>query len=269
MDAKNLETFIGLARSAGSGYLNYSFGWKPFISDLTAYVGNLFKMTEQYLQFSRDSGRQVRRAMEFDTITKIEKSTVEQSAINFLTYYDPAGRDWFHANGDVSFGPHTRTVNTTQTYKFSGAYTYFLNEPDGFIGTLLYHKQLASKLLGLELSPELLWELAPWSWLFDWKTNIGIAVSNNTRFGQDNLVLKYGYLQRYTIVETTYTQEGTRFYNGYMPGPVSTFYTTRVKERVRATPYGFSLNPSDLTDNQWAILLALGLSKAPGSFRRY
>jgi hypothetical protein len=46
---------------------------------------------------------------------------------------------------------------------------------------------------------------------------------------------------------------------------VSVSFQTKVKKRLRATPYGFGLDPnwSDFTDRQLSILGALGITRAP------
>jgi len=45
--------------------------------------------------------------------------------------------------------------------------------------------------------------------------------------------------------------------------PISTSFRTTRKQRFRANPYGFARNPNSFSGKQWAILGALGLTKAP------
>jgi hypothetical protein len=262
--------YVDVARFAGGQYLNVSFGWMPFISDLKKYVTALMNLQVQYDQFMRDNGRVVRRRLEFPPIvstTTPMQPTLDSSSLNYIALADSFGAN-FYANGGNGIGYVSVTEKRTETYKFSGAYTYCL-DPSGILSDKPEtHVQLARKLLGLDLTPSLLWELAPWSWLSDWHTNIGIALSNYSAFQKDGLVLRYGYLQRETVVERIQSVAGLRF-SFFNPGTITNTFTTVWKERFRASPYGFALNPSNYTPFQWAILAALGMTKAPGVLRRY
>jgi hypothetical protein len=125
-------------------------------------------------------------------------------------------------------------------------------------------EQLGNKLLGTRLTPDVLWNLAPWSWLVDWFTTIGSSLSNVVSFQNDGLVMPYGYAMRRvritTVASTTLAfkenpeKELLTFRNTYMVDQ---------KERVRATPYGFGLDLGSLNPRQWAILASLGLTRAP------
>lgn len=123
----------------------------------------------------------------------------------------------------------------------------------------------ADLVLGTNLSPEVLWNLAPWTWLVDWKLNVTDAMSNYTRFQSDELVLQYGYVMRQTSSYNTYTLEKPLvFTNGYRRSSLVRSYCVLQKERYKATPFGFGLNPRSFTAEQQAILAALFLSKFGG-----
>jgi len=98
----------------------------------------------------------------------------------------------------------------------------------------------------------------------DYFATFGILATNVSRFSSDGLVMKYGYLMRHSTSIRTYTQNGVVFANAN-PGPFAITLKTERKERVRATPFGFGLNPNSFTGRQWAILAALALTKAPRS----
>jgi len=115
-------------------------------------------------------------------------------------------------------------------------------------------------VLGVKLTPEVLWNLAPWSWLADWFANIGDIIAINTALGSDNLVLRYGYFMRHTTRTLNADHSGVNF-TKFHPGPVTFQAKLEEKQRVRSTPYGFGLNTDSFTTQQWAILAALGLTK--------
>jgi hypothetical protein len=102
----------------------------------------------------------------------------------------------------------------------------------------------------------------------DWYYNIGTLISNASYLGKDNLVIKYGYLMHTQVAETILELPRWSGYTTYPDTRVlRTSYTVTRKERYKATPYGFARNPNDLTGKQWAILGALGLTKAPKTIK--
>jgi hypothetical protein len=127
--------------------------------------------------------------------------------------------------------------------------------------------QKAKYLLGLKgLTPDLVWELLPFSWLSDWFVNIGNLISVNQALQEDSLVLRYGYLMQHDVTEIVFKHPSLPFRTG-STGELSAKLTYETKQRVRATPYGFGLNPSQFTTSQWAILAALGLTMGNKSLR--
>jgi hypothetical protein len=119
---------------------------------------------------------------------------------------------------------------------------------------------LADKLLGTDVTPEVLWELTPWSWAIDWFSNTGDVISNIASFTTDGLVMHHGYVMEETIVRHIYDTVGYRNYNGPLNvTPVE--YVTHTKQRVQANPFGFGISWDGLSPFQISIAAALGLSK--------
>jgi len=86
-------------------------------------------------------------------------------------------------------------------------------------------------------------------------------MTNISAFSRDQLVLRWGYMMAAeTIIDTHSVVCGLRGYEGQT---LSQTFTTTVKKRVRATPFGFGLDPGwkDFSDRQKAILGALGISR--------
>lgn len=242
----------------GGEFLNVVFGFEPLANDIaqTAYaVTESKRLIDQYL---RDSGKLVRRSAQFDPIIKNDKGSFGN--LNLVAFADQGT-----FNGcflDQSAKPSTwESQEYTKVY-FKGAYTYFVPENKGLLGKLDHYASLAQKLVGIELTPESVWDASPFSWLVDWKVNIGDLLHNVSQFSTDGLVLKYGYLMVETHSDVTVTHPGVTFRGTrQVTGPIYAKYSSVRKQRIKATPYGFGLNPSSFTDRQWSILAALGLSK--------
>jgi len=260
------------ARNLGSEFLNMQFGWLPLIADVNKLCRAIIDSEKILKQYRRDSGRLVRRQHKFPiekvntTVQDLHFGQGENYFIGMCSDTSPEGVVGLTSSfSSGQSGQFTETTSTSQRIWFSGAYTYFLNEDDSFLGRLERYSQEANKLLGTRITPEVLWQLAPWSWLADWNANIGVNISNATAFQNDNLVLKYGYLMRETRTDHTYTVVIPES-SDYGPRCVAALsYQQVLKERVKSTPYGFGLNSSQFTDKQWSILGALGMTRAPKS----
>jgi len=147
---------------------------------------------------------------------------------------------------------------------FSGAFTYHL--PASMFSAMggVDRRAVALKLLGASLDPEVLWDLAPWSWAVDWFSSTGDVIHNLSAYASDGLVLRYGYIMEHSIVRDTYTYSGDL---GIIPQanftgrPADLVLISERKLRRRSSPFGFGLALSELTTRQKAIITALGLNR--------
>jgi len=119
----------------------------------------------------------------------------------------------------------------------------------------------AKKLLGLSLTPDVVWNLTPWSWAVDWFSNVGDVLSNITDALTDSLVMGYGYMMENTVQRRTYTFSGPTGAKTRGARPANVVFEVNSKQRVQANPYGFGLTWNSLTPFQLSILSALGISK--------
>lgn len=260
----NFESRTKFARSAGKEYLNSVFGWAPLVKDIESIAKAVIMSDKTVQQYLADSGKAVRRKYTFDPI--YENLSIGDNIVLSNTFF---GLDSNHSQlydaGRSNSGRGAYTINHDRKIWFSGAYTYYL--PDGIdpASQMKKYASLARKLVGARLSPEVLWELQPWSWLVDWIFNIGQILENIESFQTDGLVLRYGYL----MVTDKVTKEVVAYRHGFSDsvGPVTCRYEVIRKQRIRATPYGFGLDPATWSPERWAILAALGLTKTPTSLR--
>jgi len=120
----------------------------------------------------------------------------------------------------------------------------------------------ARKILGLELTPENIWAITPWSWAVDWFTNAGSVIKNYQAFALDGLVMRYGYIMEHVVTKNTYYHVGPILNCwGDSDAPTPMCFVTETKKRRRATPFGFGLTMAGLTTRQKAITAALGISR--------
>lgn len=250
-------------KGIGDEYLNFQFGILPLISDFKGYQKTHAEAEKILNQWQRDSGRVVRRRYTFPD--EISETTTTKSGAY------PYGSGTSPNSALVRAGVLTTTTRVVRETWFTGSYMYHIPK---------YEEQWRNKakeydrLYGLRPNASTAWELMPWSWLIDWKTNAGDVVKNITALGRDGLVLTRGYIMCYTRTTTTYTWKGqvsTRAItvppntipntNVWKELETSSSVVTHDKMRLRANPYGIGFTGQDLSRSQLAILAALGISK--------
>lgn len=248
-----------IRKDSGGEYLNVVFGWQPFISDVKQTVNTVNQWDSLLDQYERDSGRLVRRRYEFP----IER---ESEVVDL-----GVARLWRAPFGAVTGELSNTTISSAgsmyvhkETYVrrwFSGAFTYHL--PSDYYSRNSVRKAAAEAkiLLGLELTPETVWNLAPWSWAIDWFSNAGDVLSTVSDFASDGLVMPYGYIMEHTLHRWTYTAPNVVFKNG-LHSSLSTTVVHETKVRRKASPFGFGLTWEGLTPRQLSILAALGISRS-------
>lgn len=264
-----IETFrsqTGLLRGVGGEYLNAQFGWLPLLSEFQNVLKSVLNTSKILSDFEANSGLWVRRRRSIPIFKEASSSAgtnrtrlglaggsiLDGSALADLWQSVPSN------TGSLA----TVTKQVSREIWFSGAFSFYLQPDKGLAERFTRYGQLANHLLGLRLTPEVLWELTPWSWLVDYFVDIGRALKLVSLFSNDGLVMKYGYLMCKTTQNVTVTATFPPFKDGTSV-TVSTARNRVVKSRYRATPYGFGLDPTGFSNRQWAILGALGLSKAP------
>jgi hypothetical protein len=253
-----LKNFRSVPKAGSKEYLNWEFGWKPLWSDVMKTIKNVQRSDAIITQLYRDSGKPVRRRiglpMESETVvTELDDGVG-------VSIYPPWPAGNFTGYAGVR-GVTRKTVTTTRDLWFSGSFTYFIPRDDSILSKSKRFLLEANRVAGLRPDPELLWNLAPWTWLSDWFLNTGDIIANVTSYALDGLVMNYGYQMEHKQERTEFSTR-TSFSSGAIFDS-SQAWLRESKRRIRATPFGFGLNPSTFTSKQWAILAALGISRGP------
>lgn len=241
----------------GGEFLNYQFGIAPLLSDIRKLNNAVIKSDLIVAQFKRDSGRLIRRSYSFPVTETEEVVSVKTGQGMFPALPTP-----MYASTLLS--DTTGTLTCTRKVRietwFSGGFTYYVDFDDDVLSHLHQKAQEIRRVYGLRLTPDVAWNLAPWSWAADWFANFGDVLKNASMLGADGLVMRYGYLMYQETVEDTYTHSGVNLKTG-PTGPVSQVFRTVYKRRVKAHPYGFGLTDESLSPRQLAILAALGITR--------
>lgn len=253
------------ANRGGSNELQVTFGIRPIVQEIKNTFGAIARYRRIVDQFQRDSGKHVRRSFTFPTEYKTLGVAKGTGRVRLLSPYSSITSDAFQ--GGETFGVQNESLTSEKRVWFSGAYTYHVPSGDRLAEQLMRYEQLGNQLFGIRITPDVLWNLQPWSWLADWELNIGDNIANLSALSNDGLVIVYGYLTVYETIRHTITVEGpTMKSGGYSRAYNQTFVSER-KQRFKATPYGFGRNPQSFSEGQWAILGALGLTKGGKTLR--
>jgi len=250
-----------LHKAAGDDWLNAQFGWKPLVSDVESVANGITRADEIIRQYERDAGGVVRRRWQFPEKRKSEVLYTENSS-NSRPWINPGHFLLLTPN---SPGGYSVIREFSQKRWFSAAFTYYLPSDWNDLRSMRSIAAKADHLLGVDITPEVLWNLTPWSWAADWFTSTGSVISNLTDMADQSLLLRYGYLMEHTLVKDTYTRTYDVPPLKEMSPPVtshSVTFVTETKLRKRADPYGFGVSFDSLTDLQKSIIAALGLSRS-------
>lgn len=237
-----LKSKANIFKGAGSEYLNVEFGWKPFVAELRSFANAVVNSEDILAGYHAGSNRKLKRRYSFPTETAngIYTGQMQVSGSHNL----------------LGFPQGTVSRKTMQETWFSGAFRYYIPVGDDLVGKFSSWASDCRKLLGAELTPEVLWNLAPWSWAVDWFSNFGDIMHNISALGTDGLTMQYGYIMsRATTVDTGSAElvdsDGIKQRASYSQ-------RTEYKKRLPASPYGFGVLEADLSTRQLAILVSLG-----------
>jgi hypothetical protein len=142
-----LSDWRSVLRYANSQHLNYNFGWRPFVNDVKNVFRSLDTFDSRLEKFLSSQDTDLRRR----AASPGEESTVTTVLDNGYGYA-------------IRFtGNYTVTANSTFDYRYT--------LPEYGKGELRTRAYLDS--LGLNITPGVIWEVVPWSFVVDWFTDVG------------------------------------------------------------------------------------------------
>lgn len=267
-------------KAVGDDYLNVTFGWIPFLSDLisagqalagatTALLGPKGPTHRERYEGQVESMRSYSGSGPFIALASTTRSTADRSRFtdDYRIFNEKLGMPPTAQNaaglGDGS-GRLTATYTVTERIVtnrwFEGSFTFIPKigfNPDSYLDRL-------QELMNPEITPAVLWELAPWSWLVDWFVKIGDSIAANEVASDNRIISNYAYAMESRKIERgailTNLTGGVKYAG---PNAIARRWTTTGKRRIRANPFGFKpMTNTNLNPNQWMIMAALGLSRA-------
>lgn len=247
---------------SGQYFLAIQFGWLPLLSDIRKYVKAQKNGQQRLRQLIRDNGRPIRRSSTWNDFT----NHYGGGTSNYNSGSGAALQPTF-VTQCYGPGPTYRRVHTNDSTKTwaEGVFRYHL--PPG-PRDVAWTKKMMRRIMGQRVTPDMIYNIMPWSWLVDYFTDLGTFISNVSPGVGDRLAADYAFVMK--TEKWTSNRDGDAHVQGsktenanlLRPTAASSCTTTR-KMRSVASPFGWGIKQSDLSPKQLAILGALGLSKLP------
>lgn len=246
------ERFTRDLRGGAGKHVEVQFGWLPLLSDLRKLV-NLQQTAQKRLTWLiENNGKPVRRRTTLvETSTRTGYTTVPgvghlPSLPNVTVYKSPIGFEW-----------HDEYTHVWASARFR----YWL--PKG-PRNIEWTKEMLDRLYGRGVTPEVIYNAIPWSWLVDWFSNVGDVLANLDAGVADRLAADYFYVMAHSIRmrtrEVNVIYQDPRSLQRFNITTTSNAYFIQ-KRRVVGDPFGFNTSETSLTSMQLSILGALGLSR--------
>lgn len=234
-----------LAKNSGGEYLNVEFGWAPFVSDLKK-LGTAVRKGHSILQNYRASANRTYPRVRSVPIRHETKPYVG----NFVVLPSKA-------NVFATGGGSMSTIE--QKVWFVGHFKYYMPTGEDLLSRMYRYYKYANKLVGARLTPDVVWNLAPWSWALDWFADIGTVIENVSSLGPDGVAAFDAYIMHGSRKETV--SNGVVNARG-ISGSLTSISGWEYKRRTKASPFGFGFESvTDFSPKQYSIALALGLSR--------
>lgn len=243
---KNAKDLAGL-------HLNGQFGWLATLADIRKFVNAQQRAQKRLSQLLRDNGRPVRRRLTLRD--EVSDESVETGEL--WGYFLPGDPSPYFCSSP----PTTETVRYTRDKIWASAqFRYWL--PDG-PRDILWKRAMMARLFGAMPTPQVVYNMIPWSWLVDWFSNLGDVIANLDAGVADRLAADRFYVMRSkervhwaNRKIGLYDQRGKPF---QLSGRA--YNVAYSKVRLKGSPFGVGLTDNMLSPMQLSILGALGLSR--------
>lgn len=268
------QMYSETATPPGATDLNIRFGWAPLVSDIKTLIEACIRLDSTLVEKNarRKRSKQFRKIdyyadisgyyrasfgfPTFGTYKNVPHSEFVPPSVIGSTVYSSTNQTGPGVSYSFTAGKGMEFLTQDIRYSFSARYSNGVRTNP----TLDQYAEKLVGFLGLEITPEVIYDLTPWTWLLDWFTSLGSCVKFLTDFGLRNNVVDFAYFTQHVT-----TSRGRMLWNLSAQGVATTSGAIMVKEETKeiyreaASPLGFGVSWSTLTESQLGILAALGL----------
>nr|UJQ85875.1 MAG: hypothetical protein 1 [Leviviridae sp.] len=259
-EKKGRRTYDSLSHT-GKWYLALQFGWLPILRSIENGYDTFLKRKAIFDQLLRDEGRWKYRSR---SLKSHDVNTSTSSTASYPTMFGHPSMRPTHVSQCYAGGASDHVVDTFSSRAWCvGKFKYFL--PAG-PRDRNWESRIMRRIFGLRVTPEQVYNIIPWSWLFDYYTDLGHFMSAVSGGVEERLICDYAYVMQHTRASRTLTRTQMMYGDAtaspeIIPATAVTTVVQETKTRAKATVLGFGLAKGDLSPFQWSILGALGLSR--------
>jgi len=185
-------------------YLSYCFGWRQTYSDVRASLLAPNRVSKRLNFLMRRNGK----ATTYRSERKVSESVTPSVGFNYDTWTQESD---IKLSTTLTRDHHIRMVVNT-TFEF----------PD--VDLPSFAKKQFYRDLGVVPTPIDLYNLVPWTWLFDWFSGFGNYLEIIQSINEDRELINWGVISNSVkgVLATTYTSKSTSTYirGAAGPGPV-------------------------------------------------
>ncbi len=270
----SVRDFLSAAKSApsaaGHTYLYGAFGLWPMLQDAMFLAEMHDKLAKKIDWLRRHNNKSVYRKFTMDAGGFSEN--IDRTIDPYSTVNPGLNGACYDFLANAGYRPYPVRKDYDHKIWFAGRFRYYIPELDPKRKKKPFGLSLKSHLLGLAPDPSILYKLIPWTWLLDWFTSVGSALSNLYQNAKYCVVAQYAYIMCHETFKYTAPGEitvnagdlgdfigrGAKYWPLHFVGESITKWEYSTREV--ANPYGFGITFGSLSAFQWSILVALGLS---------
>lgn len=246
-------------KNIANNHLAYEFGWKPLLSDIRKMANLQTELAKRLAQLKRDNGRPVTRRGTLVDELEAGTEVICDGTISDIAHAEAFTHGYYH-NGMGAGIPVIQTMfESSLKVWFVGKFQYWIPA----IGSQRWRKRALKQLMGLEVTPRVVWEITPWSWLVDWFSNAGDVISNLSGNAAENLTSVYNYVMKeYKNSQVTLARYPLALIGGGTSWAHCSHKLEQLQQfRAPGSPYGFSIDWPDFSSRQLGILSSLGIQR--------
>lgn len=231
-----VKGFLNSGKARAEDWLNWNFGWKPLLSDLTEFIK---------LSNHAHAMQKAQRAYHKNGLTRQRSlGTTRRIGSNDTSIFSPSGH---------------KARRITEWSVNSWMFTRWYLDPRWFKAYEYDYSEAMKLHLGLDPSVTQMWNAAPWTWLVDWFTDTGAVVETySNRFGWTfgNAMIMTHTVGRTRLEPKKWTGKSAPTY-----GSLESVVESKLRSHI--TP---SVNPAKVASNffrpdQLATLASLKVAK--------
>jgi hypothetical protein len=249
------QRFTPSLKGAADFHLATQFGWLPLWSDIKKMVELQKKLQDRLNYLISHNGKPVYRKTEMYEDSSITASTVLTPVQASIFPSFPA-KNIAGTNTGRTFSSSSKRVWAEARFRY--------HLPEG-PRDIVWTRYMISRIYGLRLTPSVVYNAIPWSWLVDWFGNVGDVLENMDVGVADRLAADYFYVMSSSTVSTRTEIHAPMVQDPSNASPTVVMPSSEryysQKRRLPGDPFGFATNQNDLNGMQLSILGALGISK--------